>query len=103
MGLVELSNGQIQDFPRRLFEAFIKFSYEQSTQPGFAADIELMYMVNGQAVYINEIPEALHNEFVIMLAQFGEAISKGEVNPQLSTAETLVGVVLADIKRHGHA
>ena len=102
MSLIKLSNGQTQNFPRRLFEAFIAFSYQQANQSGFGAEVEHIYMVNWQVIYVNEIPKNLHDEFINMLAQFAEAIAEGEVNVHLETAETLVRIILADLKRHGH-
>lgn len=60
-----------------------------------------MYTVNWQVIYINEIPRSLVDEFIAMLEQFAEAISGGKVNPHLKSAEKLVGIVLADLKRYG--
>jgi len=103
MSLFELTDGQILNFPRRLFETFTQFAYRHSKQSCFAAEIEHIYLVNWQVICINEIPRSLHREFIDMLEQFEAAISDDPKITDVRTAGKLVNTVLKDLKRHGHA
>ncbi|HIP22005.1 MAG TPA: hypothetical protein EYG79_00170 [Rhodobacteraceae bacterium] len=101
MSLIELSNGQGLSFPRRLFESFVEFSYTENA--AFAAEIEKVYMVNWQIIYVNELPGSMHLKLIEMLGRFITAIEHDNTLTDVRAANRLLCAFRDDLLRYGQA
>ena len=101
MSLIELSDGERLDFPRRLFEAFVIFAYKENAI--FAAEIEKIYIVNWQIIYVNALRKDLHFELIEMLGLFMDAIEQDDTLTDVAAANRLLRAFRDDLRRFGLA